>query len=166
MKNPYFKFALASAAALLAFSPSAVAGAQDRELIVTSPAAVDAWRQEVNRDLDRALLDVSAARQKRPNNAIVEVEFRIDENGDPTRLRVLPGDGSYSARRAAMQAVRRLERLDEAPVPDIHARRFIARIVFYDRPEVRERLVSELEGASTRRLAGGDPSDAPILLGG
>lgn len=128
-------------------------------------SALALWQAETTEALNRALADSSAARLMRPNNTIVQVTFTLGEDGRAKNIKVLPGDANWPARRAAIFAVRQLANLDEAPVPHLQKTRFLANIVFFDREDVRSRLLERLHLSEAQRHSSADELSAYLVIG-
>lgn len=161
--------ALAAAIALPVSAPVSAgdkASAKSDDIIVSSQGAMQQWQAETTKDLNRALLRDPVTRKVRPNNAIVEVAFALGADGKAEDIRLLKGNGNWAAKRAAKNAVRRLDTLADVPVLDPEGTPFIASIIFADNREIHQELSAKLAKSRKMRFASIDKEDRPILLGG
>ncbi|QFT76634.1 hypothetical protein [Erythrobacter sp. THAF29] len=162
--------AIAAAALALPLTAPALAGekeiAEAEPIVVISQPAMQAWQEATTADLNRALVRDPIARKVQPNNAVVEVAFTLGYDGRAENIRVLPGQGNWSARRAAKYAVRTLDTLGDVPVANPEGTRFLASIIFADTIETHDKLAAKAAKARAQRFANVDEEDRPILLGG
>ena len=148
----------------LATSP-ALAG-QDTQIEVTSERDMKQWKKTVSRQLDRALAPRPGNRALQPQSGIVQIAFEVDAQGKPENLKLKTNSANKSAARLAMQAVKRINNMDEAPLSDVSEARFLANIIFADTYAEREELSRTLEKSERARLASGNAEDEVIVLGG
>ncbi|MFL0354909.1 hypothetical protein ACI5KX_00400 [Erythrobacter sp. GH1-10] len=168
-KTPLALGALAAALALpltVPVSAGEKTSAENAPIVVRSQAAMEQWQKETTKDLNRALARDPTSRKVRPNNSIVEVAFELGYDGKAENIRIVDGNGNWSARRAAKAAVRSLGTLDDVPVRNPEGTRFLAAIVFADDREIHEKLTAKVAQSREQRFASMAEDDRPILLGG
>lgn len=127
--------------------------------------ALEAWQADISLALSQALSNASVARLMTPNSAIVRVLFSIGADGRAADIRLLEGNANWSARRAALFAIGKLEALDRVPVADPANTRFLAYLVFYRSEIVRVRLMNELRLREQERLAASGPEREYLAIG-
>ncbi len=151
-------------AALLLSVPAAVSA--DHDIVVQPSPELTQWQQETSTDLSRALERSSAVQfgQQRINNSIVQVAFRIGEDGRPDSIQVLDGNGNFGAKRVAKRAVRSLDNLDAVPVANAQNVQFLANIIFADNERIHDRLEQRLQEMEATRLASAGPERTYIAL--
>lgn len=154
-----------AAAASLSFAAPALAAENSEDIIVTSAAAMEQWQAATTKDLNRSLAREPITRKVSPNNSVVEVAFTLGADGRAQNIKVIDGDGNWSARRAAIRAVRTLDTLDEVPVRNPVGTRFLASIIFADSAETKKTLAKKAKKARAARFAAAD-QEQYILLGG
>lgn len=142
------------------------ASAESAPIVVQSRAAMKEWKAETNKGLNRALTQIALPRKVLPNDAIVQVAFTLDANGQPTNMQVLDGKGNWAARKTAERAIRRIDTFDEVPVANPQSARFLANIIFAGTADARDRLASELRESERERIAAAQGRDDYIRLGG
>lgn len=142
------------------------AAAHSAPIVVHSQKAMEQWQADTTRDLNRALTRDPVARKVHPNNSIVEVAFRLGNDGKPENVRVVDGNGNWAARRAAKHAVRTLGTLGSVPIATPEGTRFLASIIFADTMEMHDKLAAKAAGSRAMRFAASDGEDQPILIGG
>jgi TonB family protein len=157
------KTSLAAALGLAAITPAA---ADDTPILVESAAAMDEWRTDVSRSLDRRLRNIDQLDPARPRSGIVQLRFTLDEDGRAENLEVVRSSTNYRAEKIATRAVRGLTKLDQAPVADVGSRTFQANVIFARTFEELDELKAKLAKLETARLALADEEEDVILLGG
>ena len=140
--------------------------AEAEPILVVSQKAMKAWQAETTNDLNRALAREPLSRNRPPNNAVVEVAFTLGEDGRARDIRVLDGDGNWSARNAAKYAVRSLETLGDVPVVNPQGTRFLASIIFADSVITHDELAAKASASRAQRFASIAEEDRPVLIGG
>lgn len=165
--DPLRHFAVPLVALGLALPLASPAFAGEPEQIeVTSQAAMEEWQKDATRKLENALRRSPGRGSLVPNNGIVQIAFRMGENGRPDDLTVHSNSANLAAAHMARYAVRRLGDLSTVPVADGRRARFLANIIFAaDRVE-EEKLMIVLAESERARLAAGEARSAFIALGG
>ncbi|MEP2236123.1 MAG: TonB family protein [Alteripontixanthobacter sp.] len=165
--HKFLKFAAAASAvfALTAPSLTAPAFAQRPEITVSTTTAMEEWRGDVTRDLDRNLKFAEKARGYQPLDGIVQIRFHLDDSGRPADLQFYRSSGSRASDKAAHWAVRRLNNLDEVPTAIDRGTVFQANIIFARSAEEHTRLARKLEAYERTRLASASPGSKVIALG-
>jgi uncharacterized protein YbjQ (UPF0145 family) len=148
----------------LAASP-AVAGEQER-IEVTSQSEMKRWQKQATRKLDNALRQIPGRRSAAPANGIVQIAFRMGENGRPEQLIVHSNSADRTAVRMAKYAVRRLGDLSDVPVGNAQEKRFLANIIFAADRIQHEEFKLALATQERARLAAGEAESETIVLGG
>lgn len=156
--------ALAAALTMTVIAPAFAGDTSD--IVVRSDTAMNNWQQATTADLDRTLAHDRAARRFTPKTSYVEVAFTLGENGRADNVRVVGGTGDWAAKRAARYAVRKLDTLDQVPVNNPGAARFLASIVFANDIDSYREMSAIAAARRTARFAAIAPEDRPILLGG
>lgn len=143
---------LLPAAALLALPvPSYAQDVQDTiEVRASSP--LQQWQARTTDALNRNLTRAPAMQKGFANDSIVQIAFTVDEKGRASDMRILPGDGNYTARRSAAFAVRRLHTLASMP-GDSEGRNVLANIIFYDDEHSLRELEERLFASEMARMA-------------
>ena len=160
------KTAFASALALGAVTATAPAIAGDNDIIVQSQAAMEEWSQGVTRSLNRQLVAAERFSSTTPKPGIVQIRFTLDDNGNAENFKLYRSSGHNGTDNVAKRAVRKLRKLDEAPVSDVANRTFQANVIFAaDRTEHRK-LAAKLDKMERSRLARGGPEAEVVTLGG
>ena len=151
-------------AMLLALPTAASASSDSDDIVVRSQSPMDEWTSQTTAELNRALSTGLNSRGQ-PNNAIVQVTFTLDENGQADDLEFLKGKGNRHSRDMARRAIRRLKNLDQVPVANAEDAQFLANIIFANNERVHTELASELEEMETARLASTERAATYIALG-
>lgn len=152
------------AAALVSLPvPSHAQDVQDTiEVRASSP--MQQWQARTTDALNRNLSRAPALQRGFANEAIVQVAFTVDEKGRASDLRVLPGDGNFTARRAASFAVRRLQTLASMPAQS-EGRNVLANIIFYDNERSLRALEDRLFAAERERVASNGRFSDHVAIG-
>lgn len=135
----------------------AAAQSQPQETIevrATSPM-ID-WQHKTTEALERGLARAASQYGSDLNESVVQVAFQIGADGKAKSAKVLPGDGNNAARRTALNAIKRLDTLDEIPVAAPVGRNVLANIIFYRSAAARDRLEDELAASEQQRLSSAD----------
>ena len=123
---------------------SSPAVGQELVVTVTPLTEMEVWSKTVTRNLDRRL-----ARPEIGNaSGIVQLRFTLDEKGHPENILLFRSSGNHRTDRAAMNAVRGLNRLNEAPVRNVYEQTFQANIVFATDQRGLEQFMEELRNTS------------------
>ncbi|MFL0354910.1 energy transducer TonB [Erythrobacter sp. GH1-10] len=152
------------AAILLAVPAGALASGDGDDIIVRSQPAMDKWQAETTQDLSRYLRGGPVSSRARPNNAIVQVSFSVDEEGKPENVALFQSGGNWAANHMALRAVRRLKNLSEVPVSNPREVEFLANIIFADTDDHYERLSARLEQSESERIASSGRARTYIAL--
>lgn len=161
-----YKTTLAAAAALgLALAATPASAGQD-DIVVKSSAEMAAWQKDVTRDLNNKLRTSERFHSIRPESGIVQIRFTLDESGRPQDLKTYRSSGHVGSDRAATWAVRRLSRMDEAPVSNPDRAVFQANIIYAENRQDYARLAAELQESERARLASASSEVEVIALGG
>lgn len=153
LKNSKLACSAIGAALMLAVPSATFASDEGDDIIVSPSSEVQQWQDDTSRDLDRALSSGSTRYRGAPNNAIVQVTFKLGENGRADDVSIINGEGNYFAKRIAVRAVKRLRDLDGVPVEDPQAVTFLANIIFANSDTSQKRLERRLAGMERERLA-------------
>lgn len=139
------------AVALVALPNQAHAQSQDAiEVVAASP--MQQWHKDTTRSLNRSLKRAPAFTYGRVNESIVQIAFNVGDDGRAQNMRVLPGDGNHTAKRAALYAVRRLDTL--ASIPESKSnQKVLANIIFYDNERSLEKMEARLASSERERVA-------------
>ena len=151
----------AAAAALMFLAPAVSAGEKDS--IVVSASAMDEFRADTTRALDRNLALAERHTGRNPQSGIVQIRFTLDERGKPTGLKAISNSGGHAALRNAKWAVARLSGLDAAPVRSASRATFQANIVFAENEEEKRSQLAALRSMTRTQLAQAD-SGAPLVM--
>lgn len=164
---------VAAALAATLIVTSVPAGAQTTQDTISptsaaSPAGtLDRWVREAQRSLQRKLTDPRPIGKPSMPEGVVDVAFRIDATGRPTRVAVFHSSGSRAVDGQAAKAVARIR---TTTVPDTAGRTYLARIFFAgeDKPfdeerrrEMLARTAASNAWGATHALAG---DHRPTLL--
>ena len=151
--NPILAASCASLAALLIATAAAgpALSAPDSGPGQQSHLSMAEWQAETTIALNRLLGEAPAPRLTPPNSALVEVAFSIGGDGMAKDIELLEGDGNWSAKRAALFAVRRLDTLARIPVAQPMTTRLIAYLVFYRTLRTRQRLLDLAQARAAER---------------
>jgi predicted lipoprotein len=154
-------------AAIMIAVPFAATASDDDgdDIIVRSQPALEQWKAETSRDLDRQLARAPTFRNAQINNAIVQVTFSAGEDGRPTDVELYRSDGNWAANKIALRAVGRLHNLDEVPVVYPQDAQFIANIIFATSDRNYARLSDKLEKSEQERMASSGAARTFIALG-
>ena len=167
-RTPLYRSALCALAlgvlAPLAASP-ALAG-DKAPIEVTSMPEMKQWQSDVSRQLDRALERAPGRYASVPDSGVVQVAFKLGEDGRPQNLKTLSNSADWAAERMAIRAVERLNRLAEAPVPNVQDRSFLANIIFADNRAQYRELARSLAQPERARIASSAAGDDFLVLGG
>lgn len=133
----------------------AMAVTADSSLVQSEPsgAAMEQWQQETTAALNRWLARAPSLERRRPNEAIVQVAFTVNDLGQADDIRLLPGSGNWSANSAARYAVERLDTLGSMPASTSGQQRLLANIIFFRTEKAREQLLRELDRSERLRLS-------------
>ena len=145
---------------------SSPAVGQELAVTVTPPTEMEVWSKTVTRNLDRRLARPEIGNARIGNaSGIVQLRFTLDEKGHPENILLFRSSGNHRTDRAAMNAVRGLNRLNEAPVRNVYEQTFQANIVFAtDQPEL-EQFTEELRLSEIERLAQASTESDVISFG-
>lgn len=134
---------------------------QELVVAVTPPTEMEVWSKTVTRNLDRRLARPGIG----STSGIVQLRFTLDEEGHPENILLFRSSGNRRTDRAAMDAVRYLNGLNEAPVRNVYEQTFQANIVFAtDQPEL-EQFTEELRLSEIERLAQASTDSDVISFG-
>lgn len=158
-----FKISLPAALAFAAASP---AFADEAPIYVVSQTAFEQWQDDVSSDLNRNLRNASLRQDGRIESGIVQIRFRLDENGKPADLSTYSNSTSTSAKWVAYRAVRMLRNLAEAPVKGVRDAEFLANVIFARDEADHARLAAKLEQSEQARLASNGAEQRLVALGG
>ncbi|QIQ87249.1 hypothetical protein [Erythrobacter sp.] len=148
----------------LAASP-ALAGEQE-QIRVTTQGEMQRWQDRATRRLDNALRQAPGRSSAVPKSGIVQIAFRMGEDGRPDGLTVHSNTADRTALRMAKYAVRRLGDLSDVPVGNAHRAQFLANIVFATDRVEHKQLMLALAQSERARLAAGEAGSDLIVLGG
>ncbi|WP_324828621.1 energy transducer TonB family protein [Qipengyuania zhejiangensis] len=163
--NTFAKLISAPAlAAALALGAAPVSAAGDDGIVVTSPGAMKAWQEQTTDRLNRQLDRVDAFSRGTALVGTVQIRFTLDDQGRPSNFETVHASGDQRAIRDARMALRNLRGLDEAPVTNVGDAVFQANMIFARDGEEKERLLAELTGVESQRLAAGG-SRATVTFG-
>ena len=152
--------ALALTAATFGVFSSPAIG-QELVVTVTPPSELEIWSKTVTRDLDRRLTRARISDAQ----GIVQLRFMLDEKGHPENIMLYRSSGDRRTDRAAMNAVRGLKGLEEAPVLNVYNQTFQANIVFATDQRGLEQFMEELRLSEIGRLAQGTTGPEVISFG-
>lgn len=158
-----FKISLPAALAFAAVSPAL---ADEAPIYVVSQKAFEQWQDDVSSDLSRNLRNASYRQDGRIESGIVQIRFRLDEDGKPTDLSTYSNSTSTTARSIAYRAVRKLHNLDQAPVSGVRDAEFLANVIFARDELEHARLAAKLEQSEQARLASNGAEQRLVALGG
>lgn len=150
---------LIAAAASLPFAAPAIAGDEDKAIIVTK---MTDWKERANNKLNRALTRNPINRVGTPAEGIVQLGFRLDEKGRATDFKVLTNTANRPAVETAEYAVRRMGDLSDVPVANAQKALFRADIVFADDLATRNKLLAELN--QKRRTQVASNAGGPVYI--
>lgn len=156
--------AFAVALSATALTPAIAQSAQE-DIVVSPNRAMEAWRDNVSRKLNRNLDLADSWGKDTSDSGIVQVRFTLDERGRPVDLETYRSSGSVSADRAAMWAVSRLTGLDGGPARIGKNATFQANIIFAQTHVERDMLAEKLAWIEKARLARGSSERDVIALG-
>ena len=139
---------------------------QEEQIEVTSQSEMKQWKGSVSKTLDSALQRAPGRVSTIPDSGIVQITFRLGDDGRAEDLRVYSNSADWSAARMAKYAVRRIDNLAEAPVSNVDDARFMANIIFADDQVQRAKLARVLAKSEKSRLAAAGAEDDVIVLGG
>jgi len=157
--------ALALGLSLPLLASPAIAGDQDR-IEVTSQSEMKRWQKSATRKLDNALRQAPGRRSAVPGNGIVQIAFRMGEDGRPEQLKVHSNSADWTAVWMARYAVKRLGDLSDVPVGDAQGRKFLANIIFAADRNQYDKFSLALAKSERTRLAAGEAESETIVLGG
>ena len=167
-RNPLHYSALC-ALALGALTPLAASPAfagDETPIEVNSKTEMKQWKSDVSRQLDRSLERFSRNGATAADAGIVQIAFKLDDEGRPAKLKVRSNSADWRAERMAMRAVKKLNRLADAPVSDALERRFLANIIFADTRAQYDELSRNLAQSERARIASSAAGDDFLVLGG
>lgn len=148
----------------LAASPALAGNATPIE--VTSMPEMKQWQKEVSRQLDNALERAPSRNAIVPDTGVVQVAFKLGEDGRAEKLKTLSNSADWAAERMAIRAVKRLKTLAEAPVYNVQERRFLANIIFAETRAQYDELSRNLAQSERARIASSAAEDDFLVLGG
>ena len=145
------KWLFAAASFVLVLQPEAVQAGnqQDDSILIVAPS----WVQDVGIELDQRLRGVILAPRSEAASGIVRVRFETDVDGYPINVRVFHSTANSEARKVAVKAVERLEKIREVPRSDRDGQTFQANIVFASSATEFDALRSRLSKMEDERFA-------------
>jgi len=161
----------ALAAALLLASPahagerSGTASPPVGEFVVHSREKMKAWQERSTRALDRLLANDPIKRTAHTGPGIVQVTFRLGEDGRATDIALHKSTANWASKISAIRAVRMLRTLKDVPVSNWREARFMANIIFANDVAQHRQLARNLELSERARLASGTTESEYIALG-
>lgn len=140
------------AAALFASPIDAIAQDSQDTIEVRASSPMQQWQARTTDALNRSLARAPAMRKGFVNASIVQIAFEIDEDGRASDMNILPGDGNFTAERAALYAVRRLDTLASMPTQG-SSKHVLANIIFYHDADSLRELKARLAASESARLS-------------